>query len=74
VKCPNCGSRMVKRRGHSEFWGCSSYPNCRGTRQLVSSHTRREHPDAGPDWDTVGDFGGTGYGDAEGYFDDMGSR
>ena len=36
--CPACGSQMVKRtvqRGAnagSQFWGCSRYPNCRGTR------------------------------------------
>jgi DNA-binding helix-hairpin-helix protein with protein kinase domain len=38
VTCPNCGSRMVRRtakRGYrrgSQFWGCSRYPACRGTR------------------------------------------
>jgi len=36
--CPNCGSSMVlrtARRGDKqgqEFWGCSDYPKCRGTR------------------------------------------
>ena len=35
--CPSCGSAMVKRvatRGAnagSYFWGCATYPNCRGT-------------------------------------------
>ncbi|WP_043319504.1 nuclease-related domain-containing protein [Microbulbifer sp. HZ11] len=35
--CPKCGSKMVKRtskRGPnagSQFWGCSSFPKCRGT-------------------------------------------
>jgi restriction system protein len=36
--CPRCGSAMVKRvakqgaeRGN-EFWGCSRFPACRGTR------------------------------------------
>ena len=38
--CPLCSKAMVKRvakRGGtsgSEFWGCSAYPACRGTRQL----------------------------------------
>lgn len=38
VLCPSCGSRMVRRvakRGFNagnSFWGCSRYPNCRGTR------------------------------------------
>ena len=38
-KCPHCGSPMVLRtatRGANageKFWGCSTYPGCRGTRQ-----------------------------------------
>lgn len=37
--CPSCGSEMVLRsatRGAmagSQFWGCSRYPSCTGTRQ-----------------------------------------
>jgi restriction system protein len=36
--CPQCGQRMVLRTAHkgphagSRFWGCSAYPNCKGTR------------------------------------------
>lgn len=36
--CPKCRNTMVKRtstRGlkrDSQFWGCSSFPRCRGTR------------------------------------------
>ncbi len=31
--CPNCGGVLVKRKGKfGEFWGCSSYPRCRYTR------------------------------------------
>jgi hypothetical protein len=35
-KCPDCGSRMVKRNGkNGEFWGCSQFrKGCRGTRQV----------------------------------------
>jgi restriction system protein len=38
--CPNCGRDMVGRtakRGAnagSQFWGCSQYPRCRGTRPI----------------------------------------
>jgi DNA-binding helix-hairpin-helix protein with protein kinase domain len=38
--CPNCGSNMVRRtarRGPNAgrpFWGCSSFPRCRGTRPI----------------------------------------
>lgn len=34
--CPSCGTEMVKRKAKSgqnagnEFWGCSSYPRCKG--------------------------------------------
>jgi RecB family exonuclease len=27
--CPRCEAPMVLRRGYSEFWGCSRFPNCR---------------------------------------------
>lgn len=45
VSCPQCGSEMVRRRAKrganagSEFWGCSQYPACRGTRDLSSAHS-----------------------------------
>jgi restriction system protein len=35
--CPLCGSAMIQRiakkgaNAGSKFWGCSTYPNCRGT-------------------------------------------
>lgn len=30
--CPTCGGPMVKRQGRrGEFWGCRSYPECRGS-------------------------------------------
>jgi len=33
--CPQCGKPMRKRRSaKGEFWGCSSFPNCRGSRPL----------------------------------------
>ena len=32
VKCPLCGAPMVLRKGkNGPFWGCSKYPECRGT-------------------------------------------
>ena len=31
--CPECGKPMRKRRSpKGEFWGCSGYPDCRGSR------------------------------------------
>lgn len=38
LKCPDCGSIMILRtarrgaKAGSKFWGCPSYPKCRGTR------------------------------------------
>jgi DNA topoisomerase-1 len=33
--CPKCGSLMIKRTGpRGEFWGCSTFPKCKGTRNL----------------------------------------
>ena len=32
-KCPHCGGDMVLRSGvHGKFYGCLSFPKCRGTR------------------------------------------
>ena len=42
LTCPACGKLMVLRtarkggRAGSRFWGCSGYPECRGTRELGS--------------------------------------
>lgn len=38
--CPLCSQPMVKRKSRrganagKEFWGCSNYPSCKGTRPL----------------------------------------
>lgn len=38
-QCPLCGKPMIKRtikrgsKAGKQFWGCSDYPNCQGTRQ-----------------------------------------
>ena len=35
ILCPQCGAEMVRRRGkYGEFYGCSNYPACRGTRKV----------------------------------------
>ena len=35
TKCPFCGSELVMRNGkYGQFWGCSTYPKCRFTRQI----------------------------------------
>lgn len=44
VKCPECGSNMVSRKGqYGTFWGCTQYPNCKGTRDSMGrSRAERE--------------------------------
>lgn len=33
--CPLCGAPMKLRRGaRGDFWGCTAYPTCRGTRPV----------------------------------------
>lgn len=38
--CPRCGGAMVKRvakqgaNAGKAFWGCTSYPQCRGVRAI----------------------------------------
>ncbi|NOD83762.1 topoisomerase DNA-binding C4 zinc finger domain-containing protein [Ruegeria sp. HKCCD6119] len=33
--CPRCGSAMRRRSGrYGQFWGCSRYPRCKGTRNI----------------------------------------
>jgi len=37
VSCPKCGSTMVRRTprsGGADFYGCSTFPKCRGTRAV----------------------------------------
>ena len=39
-ECPTCGNQMTRRtasrgaRAGQQFWGCTAYPSCRGTRSL----------------------------------------
>lgn len=45
--CPKCGKPMLRRmqkKGQQqgrEFWGCSDYPNCNGTRPIAPPTTPR---------------------------------
>lgn len=35
LKCPDCGGPMVRRTAKADgrkFWGCQTFPACRGTR------------------------------------------
>lgn len=48
-KCPDCGSKMVSRKSqHGTFWGCSTYPQCKGTRDTMGrSRAEREQEKSG---------------------------
>jgi len=42
--CPNCGKTMQRRtarkgqKAGQPFWGCSGYPDCRGTRMVETQY------------------------------------
>ena len=48
--CPACESAMVLRKAHRGgcFWGCSRYPDCRGTRRPFD--TKDAVASASPCW------------------------
>ena len=35
--CPKCGSKTAVRLGKTFFWGCTNYPECRGTKNVPES-------------------------------------
>lgn len=36
MTCPQCSSPMIQRSGKfGEFWGCTRYPQCKGTRKVL---------------------------------------
>jgi four helix bundle suffix protein len=38
-ECPQCGKPMRERQSaKGSFWGCSAYPECKGTRPAVGPH------------------------------------
>ena len=42
--CPKCGYPMRRRSGKfGEFWGCNSYPQCKGTRNIAGRARRPIH-------------------------------
>lgn len=46
--CPNCGSRMAKRKGkNGPFWGCTKYSidGCRGSFSIVDDGDPGDRPD-----------------------------
>ena len=51
LECPDCGGPMVSRKNKStgqRFWGCASFPECKGTRDTdgMSKRDRDEERDS----------------------------
>jgi four helix bundle suffix protein len=50
-ECPVCGKPMRKRtagkgpKAGEEFWGCSGYPDCRGTREITAAPEESDKSD-----------------------------
>ena len=56
-KCPKCAGDMRMRDGkYGEFWGCSRYPTCKGTRNVSYDNVTAEFPKKDLAPDEVGDF------------------
>jgi four helix bundle suffix protein len=47
-RCPDCDSPMTRRKATTgknagnEFWGCTRYPECRGTRQVEEGNDNQQ--------------------------------
>ncbi|MFE8071978.1 DNA topoisomerase III [Marinobacteraceae bacterium S3BR75-40.1] len=47
--CPQCRSPMRHRSGrYGEFWSCTRYPDCRGTRRIEDTHDHADGHDQAP--------------------------
>jgi ssDNA-binding Zn-finger/Zn-ribbon topoisomerase 1 len=49
--CPDCGARMVLKRPRlgqrwQPFWGCNTWPDCSGTREIGPDGRPEEDNDA----------------------------
>jgi len=41
-KCPQCGAPMrLRHSARGDFWGCTAYPTCRGTRPVAAGESSR---------------------------------
>lgn len=46
LKCPECGRPMIlrtNRRTQERFFGCSTFPACRGTRNKMGMSKQEEY-------------------------------
>ena len=43
-KCPQCGAPMrLRHSARGDFWGCTAYPTCRGTRQVLDGDRQQSN-------------------------------
>jgi ssDNA-binding Zn-finger/Zn-ribbon topoisomerase 1 len=50
--CPDCGSKMISRKGqYGVFWGCSTYPKCKGTRDSMGRSKLDRAEERGKDYE-----------------------
>ena len=56
-RCPICDEPMVKRKGKfSDFWGCSKYPVCKGTRNIEKPKEETEEVKEIPSFNRIADI------------------
>lgn len=54
--CPNCNAHMVSRKSaRGIFWGCSNFPNCKGTRDVMGESKQERERDDQAIWDRSDD-------------------
>lgn len=59
--CPICGAQMCLRRPRQDqtwqpFWGCSQYPDCRGTRNIGPDGRPETDEEDEENWEEVDDW------------------
>ena len=58
VKCPDCSGEMVSRKGqYGIFWGCKSYPVCKGTRDSMGRSKADREAERLDKRDELGSYG-----------------
>lgn len=50
--CPLCNKPMISRSSqYGKFWGCSDYPNCKGTRDSMGRSKEDRVKEKGEDYE-----------------------
>jgi ssDNA-binding Zn-finger/Zn-ribbon topoisomerase 1 len=52
IKCPDCGGPMISRTGKfGVFWGCKTFPACKGTRDSLGRSKADKAKEKGEDYE-----------------------